>query len=59
MANAKETLIGIGIAQILFYFIIITLVKSLDETLFNIVMDFGILISGFITLIVGFTMSDD
>lgn len=59
MANAKETLIGVGIAQILFYFLVITIVKSMDEVLFDIVMDFGILIIGIITLIFGFTMSDD
>ena len=59
MSSPKESVMGVGIAMVIFYFLIITIVKSLDKFIFNIFIDYGILIMGVFTIIVSFTMGDN
>jgi len=59
MSEVKETLFGIGLAMILFYFILVAIVKYIDESIFNFIIDYGILFSGIVTILVSISTKED
>lgn len=59
MNNAKSALIGVGLAMIIFYIALITVIKSISETLFDLFTDFGFLITGLVLLFLGFMELED